>query len=187
MLFTLKGKKINVRFMSFFLGLKGDIRGKEYAMLRKALFALPLAALTLAGCTNEEMGMLFGAAAGAALGTQVGHGGEGTYAAVAGLTMAGAMIGSSIGKDMDERDRAMMEQRTQYALERTPSGYTSNWTNPDSGHYGTVTPSPAYHNDQGQYCRPYTQTININGQTQTVNGTACRQSDGTWIIVDTGS
>jgi len=79
-----------------------------------------------------------------------------------------------------------MQRRTQYALERSPSGITSTWNNPKSGNYGTITPSPGYVED-GQYCRPYTQTITVDSKTRTIKGTACRQDDGTWIIVDTGS
>jgi surface antigen len=156
-------------------------------MKLKSLVMIPALALTLASCTNEEMGALFGATAGALIGSQIGSGHEGTYAAIAGLSLAGAYIGSEIGEDMDERDRYEMERRTQYALERSPSGTTSVWNNPDSGHYGTVTPQAAYQSEGGEYCRPYTQTLNVGGETQTVHGTACRQSDGTWYIVDTGS
>ena len=32
----------------------------------------------------------------------------------------------------------------------------------------------------------YTQTINMNGKTRTLEGTACREPDGSWVIVDTG-
>ncbi len=155
-------------------------------MRLKPLALIPLAGVLLAGCTNEEMGALFGATAGALIGSQIGSGHEGTMAAIAGLSLAGAYIGSGIGSDMDERDRREMQRRTQYALERSPSGITSTWNNPKSGNYGTITPSPGYV-ENGQYCRPYTQTITVDSKTRTIKGTACRQDDGTWIIVDTGS
>ncbi|MHA1544482.1 MAG: RT0821/Lpp0805 family surface protein [Alphaproteobacteria bacterium] len=155
-------------------------------MKLKALMFIPLSALLVTGCTNEEMGTLFGAAAGAAIGTQIGHGGEGTYAAVAGFSLLGALIGSEVGKGMDQRDRYEAQRAQRYAMERGRSGYTQRWNNPDSGNYGTVTPAPAYQDQDGRYCRPYTQTITVDGQTRTLEGTACRQSDGTWVIVDTG-
>jgi len=156
-------------------------------MKLKSIAMIPALALTLASCTNEEMGALFGATAGALIGSQIGSGHEGTMAAIAGLSLAGAYIGSEIGEDMDEADRREMQRRTQYALERSPSGTTSTWNNPDSGNYGSITPAPGYQNESGRYCRPYTQTLNVDGETRTVRGTACRQTDGTWVIVDTGS
>lgn len=155
-------------------------------MKLKALVLIPALAVGLAGCTNEEMGALFGATAGALIGSQIGSGHEGTMAAIAGLSLAGAYIGSEIGQDMDERDRREMQRRTQYALERLPSGATSTWNNPDTGSYGTITPSPGYV-ENGRYCRPYTQTISVDNETRTIRGTACRQDDGAWVIVDTGS
>jgi hypothetical protein len=39
-------------------------------------------------------------------------------------------------------------------------------------------PAPA-----AQNCRPYQSTIQVNGQSQPINGTACQQPDGTWRIV----
>ncbi len=52
---------------------------------------------------------------------------------------------------------------------------------PDTGHYGTVTPQAAY--QQGGYnCREYTQTVYIDGRSEQAHGTACRQADGSWQI-----
>ena len=113
-------------------------------MKLKALVLIPALAVGLAGCTNEEMGALFGATAGALIGSQIGSGHEGTMAAIAGLSLAGAYIGSEIGQDMDEADRREMQRRTREALERSPSGATSTWNNPDTGSYGANTPSPGY-------------------------------------------
>lgn len=41
----------------------------------------------------------------------------------------------------------------------------------------------AYGND---YCREYTRTVYIGGRTQDAYGTACLQSDGSWMIVGEG-
>ena len=148
------------------------------------LALIPVAAIAFAGCTNEQAGALLGATAGALIGTQIGSGHEGTYAAVAGLSLAGAYIGAELGEKADEKQRLEAQQRTQYALEHTPSGYTTQWGQ-QGGASGTVTPAPGYV-EGGEYCRPYTQTITVDGQTSTIEGTACRQADGTWFIVDTG-
>ena len=36
----------------------------------------------------------------------------------------------------------------------------------------------------GAYCRDFTQTIVIDGQPQDATGTACRQPDGGWRVVN---
>ena len=98
--------------------------------------------------------------------------------------MAGASIGSSIGRKLDRADRQYMEITTQQALETNKSGYQSAWVNPDSGNGGTVTPKPAHKNAGDQYCREFTQTVTVAGQTEEAYGTACRQPDGSWRIVN---
>ena len=134
---------------------------------------------------SEEDSRIPARGLGGLAGSQIGSGHEGTMAAIAGLSLAGAYIGSEIGQDMDEADRREMQRRTREALERSPSGATSTWNNPDTGNYGTITPAPGYV-ENGRYCRPYTQTISVDNETRTIRGTACRQSDGAWVIVDTG-
>jgi surface antigen len=99
-----------------------------------------------------------------------------------GGTKQTAVTLSEIVKPLDNADRQAMQQATQGTLERTPSGQPSTWSNPDSGHSGTVTPVRTYRTSTGQYCREFQQTVTISGQTQQAYGTACRQPDGTWRI-----
>jgi surface antigen len=84
---------------------------------------------------------------------------------------------------MDAADRREAQAAAHRALETAPSGATTQWKNPDSGHYGSVTPVRTYQTDSGQYCREYRQTVMIGGEKQEAYGTACRQSDGTWKVV----
>ena len=84
-----------------------------------------LVALALVGCANSDYGtkQTVGALAGA------GAGG-----------LLGAFLGSEVGKSLDRAD-AVHASRAQYqALEYTPSGQATAWRNPDSGHYGNITP-----------------------------------------------
>ena len=97
--------------------------------------------------------------------------------------MLGGLLGSSIGKSLDDTDKLMMERTTQASLEHVQSGQTSSWSNPDSGHSGTVTPVKTYQTNSGQYCREYQQTVTVGGDQQEAYGTACRQPDGSWKIV----
>jgi len=156
-------------------------------MLLKKLAIVATTLLLLTGCqdagTKQTFGTIIGAGTGALVGSQIGSG-RGQLAAVAVGTLAGALIGSEIGKSLDRADRAAMQGTTQRALEATPSGHVSEWRNPDSGNYGTVMPEPAYRAPDGQYCREYQQTVTVDGKTERAYGTACRQPDGSWKIVN---
>jgi surface antigen len=44
-------------------------------------------------------------------------------------------------------------------------------------------PSRTYQTASGQYCREFQQTVTIAGEENQGFGTACRQSDGSWKIV----
>ena len=151
-------------------------------------FMIPLvaaSALVLAGCSGQGQkqtgGTLVGAAAGGLLGSQFGSG-AGKLAATAIGVLAGAWIGNEVGTSLDNADKAAMKQSSQYALEATKTGHTSNWSNPDSGNSGTVTPTKTYQTAQGEYCREYQQTVTVAGKTQEAYGTACRQPDGSWKV-----
>ena len=76
------------------------------------------------------------------------------------------------------------ERTADQALETNPTGQSSTWNNPDSGNSGTFTPTRTSYTDSGQPCREYQQTVTIGGETQPAYGTACRQADGSWHIVN---
>ena len=63
------------------------------------------------------------------------------------------------------------------------TGSAQSWKNPHSGNYGSIRPNKRYRNEEGQYCREYTQTIYIDGSNHSGHGTACWEEDGTWNIV----
>ena len=153
-----------------------------------ALIALALVACTQGpngemetplGGTKQTLGTLGGAGTGAFIGSQIGHG-SGNLAATAIGGLLGAFVGSEIGKSLDRADHAALQRTTQSTLETAPTGQTSTWQNPDSGHSGSVTPVKTYQTDSGQYCREFQQTVTVGGQTQQAYGTACRPPDGSW-------
>ena len=131
---------------------------------------------------KEQGGTVVGAVAGGLLGSTIGRG-SGRAVAIGAGAVLGAIIGSEVGKSLDRADRAYMEQTSQRSLEYDRSGTTSTWTNPDSGHSGTVTPTRTYQERSGEQCREYQQTVTIGGRTEQAYGTACRQPDGTWKVV----
>lgn len=148
----------------------------------KILAALAACALVLSGCADmgqkEGIGTATGAALGGLLGAQIGHG-TGRLAATAAGAVLGGMVGGSVGRSMDEQDR----MRAAQVLETSRTGSTVQWHNPDTGASYAMTPTKTYENPAGAPCREYTTQAIIGGQTQTVYGTACRQPDGSWQIV----
>ncbi len=132
--------------------------------------------------SNRDTGSIVGGVAGALVGSTLGKG-DGRIAAAAGGAILGSIIGSKVGESMDEKDRQALHRTTQDSLERSRSGDTNTWKNPDTGHYGSVTPYKAYETRRGEYCREYSQTVTVAGKTEEAYGTACRQPDGSWKIV----
>jgi len=131
--------------------------------------------------SKKNIGTLIGAGAGAALGSNIGKG-KGNVVAIAGGTLLGAALGREVGASLDRADMAYYNRASQHALENAKTGTATSWNNPDSGNYGTITPTHTYQAASGNYCRQYTQEIVIDGQPTTGYGKACRQPDGTWKI-----
>lgn len=148
-----------------------------------------LVALALVGCassdygTKQTVGALAGAGAGGLLGAQVGKGSTRLAATAAG-TLFGAFLGSEVGRSLDRADAAHASQAQYQALEYTPSGYSTSWRNPDTGHHGSVTPIETYQSFDGGYCREFQHDAQIGGRTRSVYGTACRTPDGQWQVVN---
>ncbi len=154
----------------------------------KRIASVAFAALLLAACADyqdrpkQAGGTLIGAGLGALAGSQIGKG-RGQLAAVAIGALAGAFIGSEIGKSLDRADRLAAQQAQQKA-HAAPIGETIAWNNPESGNSGTFRPTKDGTNTAtGEYCREYQTTVNVGGKTESAYGTACRQPDGSWRIV----
>ncbi len=95
----------------------------------------------------------------------------------------GGFLGNRIGAALDDEDKRRAYAAQMQALETGPSGAPVAWRNPDSGRYGNVVPGPAYQAN-GATCRSYSQTIYIDGNPQAARGTACRNPDGSWTVVN---
>lgn len=135
------------------------------------------------GPRRQDAGMLLGAVGGALAGSQFGKG-SGQLVGVAIGTLAGTAIGGAIGESMDDVDRIKHNQALVQSLNYAPSGQHNEWRNPDSGHYGSIKPERTYQM-HGRYCREFTQTIYVGHDRQEAFGTACRNPDGSWEIVNT--
>jgi surface antigen len=142
------------------------------------LIATFVALSVLSGCNqlrNEDAGTLVGGALGALVGSTIGSGDGQIAAAVVGA-LAGAYLGSNIGRSMDELDHLKAAQ----SLEKTPTGSTASWDNPDTGARYAVTPTRTYYQAQDTPCRDFTTEAWIDGKRELLKGSACRQPDGTW-------
>ena len=149
----------------------------------KALVALMVAMLLMLGCETAGPKTAIGAATGAAAGGLIGAAAGGGTTGIIGGVLLGGLLGGAIGNALDQRDQELLARNNQYALESAPSGTATTWQNPDSGHSGTITPTRTYQSGSGQHCREFQQTVTVGGETQDAYGTACRQPDGSWQIV----
>ena len=94
-------------------------------------------------------------------------------------TIAGALVGGSIGRGMDTIDQSCVGQSLEYA----PTGRPVIWQNPDRGRQYQVVPTQTFQDRAGQYCREYTTQVLVGGRRQEAYGLACRQPDGAWEVV----
>ncbi len=155
--------------------------GLKSVNARIGVLLLLASSVSLYGCASldrGDQGEIIGGVVGGVLGSQIGDGRGQTAAIIIG-SIAGSMIGRQIGDSMDERDR----MNTAVALRDSRTGQGSTWVNPDNGTRYTVTPTRTFEQSGGP-CREFRLDADVGGQpNQEVNGTACLQADGSWMIV----
>lgn len=157
---------------------------KKIVAVSSVVFALALAGCQTGGTgmgTKETVGTLGGAVAGGLLGSQIG-GGTGKLVATGVGTLLGAYLGNQLGSSLDRADQAYASQAEQRAY-GAPIGQSISWNNPQSGNSGTVVPVRDGTMADGSYCREFQTTIVVGGKSERAMGTACRQPDGSWKIV----
>ena len=151
--------------------------------LTECVAILMLVVVVATGCATIEdnpkasIGAFGGAAFGGLIAAAAGGGG----AAIAGAVIGGALLGAFAGNMLDQRDKRLAAEAQQRALESAPTGKPVAWTNPDTGHSGTVTPVRTYQAG-GSYCREFQNNVTIDGKKENAFGTACRQPDGSWKV-----
>ncbi|MDJ0607755.1 MAG: hypothetical protein QNJ67_02170 [Kiloniellales bacterium] len=82
--------------------------------------------------------------------------------------------GGSFGSDPYGDDRSA-EDRTW----RSPGGETIIWNDPDRGAANSEGSTTSL-----EYCREYQSMVTIDGRFEETYGTACRQPDGSWRIIE---
>lgn len=168
---------------------------KVLDMKRIVLTLALVSALAVTGCAaqgeqnswgmgnKQTVGTLGGAALGGIVGSNVGKG-KGAIAATIVGSLLGAYAGSSIGSSLDRADMQYHDAAAQRAYS-APLNQQINWSNPESGNSGTITPiREGTQSGTGAYCREYRQNIMVGGKSEEAIGRACRNPDGTWTPVN---
>lgn len=155
-------------------------------MMKTPLLAVVLVAGMLGGCANtgpkETVGGLGGAALGGLLGAQIGQG-AGNLAATAVGVVIGGILGTQLGQSLDKADQMYAQQAAAQAY-NAPVGQTITWNNPNTGNSGSYTTTKTGTTASGLACREFQQTITVGGKREQAYGTACKQPDGAWKIVN---
>jgi surface antigen len=152
----------------------------------KGVAVVILVALLGTGCATMEANpkTTVGAAGGGLVGGLIAAAAGGNTEAIAASVIGGVLISGMVGNLLDQRDKQMAAEAAHRAMESAPTGKPVAWSNPDSGHSGTVTPTKTYQTANGTYCREYQTTVLIDGKQERATGTACRQADGSWRVVN---
>lgn len=126
-----------------------------------------------AGCATESgTGAAVGAIGGGVIGGALG----GSTGLVLGAA-AGGLLGYGVGRTVEEDNRRRME----YALE---ANRPVTWQNPDTGYRYTVVPTQTMY-ERGRPCREFRMEAEFREGPRDVYGTACRDPDGVWRVVQT--
>lgn len=151
----------------------GTSTASRQAMTTKLMsIVLGASLIASAGCATESgTGAAVGAGAGGLIGAVAGGAGWGLFGAA-----VGGLLGYGVGRSVEANN----EQRMAAAL---AANQPTTWT-PDRGHVYTVEPQPVYY-DQGRPCREFRVLAQVDGSPREVEGTACRQPDGRWAVVNT--
>ncbi len=138
---------------------------------RKLLCAALLPA-ALAGCASGPSGtMLDGFAATDAGGSRA--------ARSISAAMGNGLIGGAMGDRLDPSDRRRALEAEYRALEYSPAGQAVPWQGGDGTVAGQVVAYQPYRVGS-QDCRQYAHTVQIGGQSRSLQGAACRNEDGSW-------
>ncbi len=148
-----------------------------------------MAGLTLGGCAEFERATgigtkgQIGGVGGATVGGLIAAAAGAHPAWIAGSIILGALTGGTIGTLLDQRDKEQHAQSGYRAFEGKKTGGRTNWKNAKSGNQGTTQIDRTYWRN-GKRCKDFTQKIIADGRGHTVTGTACKQADGSWRVME---
>jgi surface antigen len=82
--------------------------------------------------------------------------------------------------NLRQADLSQAAGALQRALEKSASGATVAWHNPDTGSRVEVTPVRTFRVKSGQYCRQFDRVAFLDGVASADQGIACRDDEGNW-------
>jgi len=95
------------------------------------------------------------------------------------------------GAYLSEGDLECADFLFQSVLEHSPTGVTSSWDNPTTGHSGTVTPTRTVAPKDQPPCRDFVIVVNVGGDEGhgygryiKETGSACREDAGIWQVLE---
>lgn len=100
---------------------------------------------------------------------------------VAGMVRGGLVMASNA--ELTRQEQLIAINAEYHALETASAGDPIEWSDEKTGNSGTVTAAQPYRVGS-QDCRPYSHVIRVEGPAQSVRGTACRNPDGSWTVLN---
>ena len=158
-------------------------KGKKHHQQAELVYTLP-AGLRGGKCNprlfeGQLIGGMIGAAAGGYVGSTMGKG-NGKLAATAIGTLVGAVIGHSVGDTLARAEDICFGQ----TFEHVPDRETITWYDGQRGAHYEVSPTRTIKTANGEYCREYTAKAIVGNKPVETYGTACRQPDGSWKLIN---
>ena len=136
-------------------------------MTRVLVIAVTVLAAALQGCAS----------------TGVVRNDAGAPSASAITALGGGLIGGSIGRDLSSRDRRQALEAEYKALEYGQGGQVITWQSSRDINRGEVVAAQPYRVGS-QDCRQFVHTLYTGNASQTARGTACRNPDGSWSLLN---
>lgn len=153
-------------------------------MNRSTLFALPLFALALAGCTSTGTTQTMQAPVQAqpiVVQPMVPTTAQTVQTARLTTSIANGFVDPAAVTLMTAKDSNEANSAQFYALQFGRPGAPRQWAG-DGGTTGSVAVGP-YVRVNNLDCRDFTHTVKINGTDYVRKGTACREQNGNWNVV----
>jgi surface antigen len=87
------------------------------------------------------------------------------------------------GLGAEDKRRAKAAMTT--ALDPQGAGSTVAWDNPESGIKGTFVPVGKAYPENERICRAFLAEIDLKTAEKSLQGTACADKDGSWMVTET--
>nr|WP_314261322.1 RT0821/Lpp0805 family surface protein [uncultured Devosia sp.] len=153
-------------------------------MNRIALFAAPLLALTLAACSSTgptQMSQAPVATTPVISQPLVPTPAQTTQQALLTTSVSNGFVDAAALSAMSAKDSAAANSAQFYALQFGRPGAPRAWAG-EAGTSGSVAVGP-YVRVNNLDCRDFTHTVKAGGQEYIKKGTACREQNGNWAVV----